>query len=104
MQNFFDTSNPPLGGRESFEILCQSGDVKVERIRSNTVSEGEWYDQAHDEWVMLVSGEAVLEYDGGERAHLKAGDHLFIPARQRHRVLSTSANTSWLAVHIGIAD
>lgn len=104
MPNFFDRSDPPQAGHETFDTLCQTSNVKVERVLSNRVAGGEWYDQENDEWVMLVCGEAVLEFDGGEMQRLKAGDHLFIPARRRHRVLSTSADASWLAVHIKIAD
>ena len=53
--------------------------------------------------MLLVSGFAVLsiEKDSGvEHVELKPGDHLLIPARQRHRVESTSATekTIWLTV------
>jgi cupin 2 domain-containing protein len=52
-----------------------------------------------NEWVLLARGEAVLRFENGEPIPLKAGDHLLIPARQKHRVESTSADALWLALH-----
>ncbi len=62
---------------------------------------GEWYDQTQDEWVMLVQGEARLEYDDGSDIVLKTGDYVMIPAHRKHRVAWTIENelTVWLAVH-----
>lgn len=97
--NFFKLNSPVQPGCEHFETLCKNGGITVERIASNRLENGEWYDQEHDEWVMLVQGSAVIEYEGGETTALTAGDHLFIPSRQRHRVLETSADALWLAVH-----
>ena len=47
----------------------------------------------------FARGEAVLRFENGEPIPLKAGDHLLIPARQKHRVESTSADALWLALH-----
>ncbi len=98
--NFFTPTTTPEPGNECFETLYQSQHVQIERITSNRVEEGEWYDQDHDEWVMLARGTARLEYDGGEEVLLGAGDMLMIPARRRHRVLKTSGDALWLAVHV----
>ena len=97
--NIFNLNIPVQPGCEHFETLCETGGVTIERIASNRLKNGEWYDQGHDEWVMLIQGGAVVEFDGLETRALKAGDYLFIPARQRHRVLETSADALWLAVH-----
>ncbi len=82
-------------------VLAESENVKIERIVSDDHAspEGFWYDQDQNEWVLLVSGSAVLTV-GDEQVELNAGDHLLIPAHQRHRVESTSATekTIWLAV------
>jgi len=82
-------------------VLAENEHVKIERIVSegHASPEGFWYDQERDEWVLLVSGSAVLTV-GTERVELKAGDYLLIPAHQRHRVESTSQTekTIWLAV------
>jgi cupin 2 domain-containing protein len=88
---------------EQFQTLAQKGNVKIERILSygQATPTGEWYDQRQDEWVMLVQGEARLEYDDGSQIDLKKGDYVMIPAHTKHRVAWTIENelTIWLAVH-----
>jgi len=87
---------------ELIETLAVSPDVRIERIVSagHASPEGFWYDQEQDEWVLLVSGSAVLAFED-KLVELKPGDHLLIPSHQRHRVESTSPTekTIWLAVH-----
>ncbi len=99
--NIFDLPDP-LPEDEVFTDLVRSGGVRIERIVSNgqVTPAGEWYDQCSDEWVVLIQGEAVLEYEVGEKVRLFAGDHVLIPARARHRVVFTSAEPPciWLAV------
>ena len=93
---------PDPGEHENFQILFESPAVRIERIVSDEHSSppGFWYDQAHDEWVMLVQGEAVLEYAEGERQLLRKGDSLCIPAHCRHRVGGTGPRTIWLTIHL----
>ena len=60
------------------------------------------------EWVLLLSGSAMLSIEkeaGIEQVELMPGDHLLLPARQRHRVESTSQaeKTIWLAVYFSPA-
>ena len=93
---------------ELFTVLVETEPVKIERIVSDghASPEGFWYDQKQSEWVLLISGSAVLsiEKDSGiEQVKLESGDHLLIPAHQRHRVESTSTTekTIWLAVFFG---
>ena len=87
---------------ELTEVLLARKGFRVERIvsRGHSSPEGFWYDQAEGEWVLLLAGSAVLEYEGGERVELGPGDSLNIPARVRHRVHSTAPDreTVWLAV------
>ncbi|WP_079435558.1 cupin domain-containing protein [Zoogloea sp. LCSB751] len=92
---------PPPGPDEDFETLFEAGAMRIERIVShrNASPPGFWYDQAGDEWVMLVQGTAELEFDDGRRIALAPGDWLVIPAGRRHRVASTGPDTVWLAVH-----
>ena len=99
--NFF-TLDDAFVAEETFATLHQDDRVKIEHIASHGQAspEGFWYDQPDDEWVMLVQGQAVLVYDDGRRAELSAGDQVFIPKHQRHRVASTSKDARWLAVHI----
>ena len=87
---------------EEFLTLIETPGVRIERIASHAhaSSEGFWYDQDCDEWVLVLQGEAVLEFDPPKRVEMRAGDHLFIPRHTRHRVERTSNDTVWLAVHL----
>ncbi|WP_245578256.1 cupin domain-containing protein [Marinobacterium litorale] len=101
-QNLLD-SLPDASNSEVFERLAGCGEVMVERIVSRGQSSPEqgWYDQKSAEWVMVVSGEASLEFDNGEQTFLQAGDYVLIPPHARHRVAWTAPDqpTVWLAVH-----
>lgn len=90
---------------ELLTVLAEGEGVRIERIVSDghASPEGFWYDQEQNEWVLLLFGSAVLsleKHPGIERIELNSGDHLVIPAHQRHRVESTSTTekTIWLAV------
>lgn len=88
---------------ELVETLCQSGDMRIERIvsRGHASPPGFWYDQEQHEFVLLVSGRARLAYaDGTPPVDLGPGDWLVIPARRKHRVAWTDPelDTIWLAV------
>lgn len=99
--NIFNLPDP-LPSDEMFTDLISADGVRIERIVSNgqTTPAGEWYEQDRDEWVALIQGAAVLEYENGEKMRLSAGDHLLIPAHRRHRVDFTSENPPciWIAV------
>lgn len=76
--------------------------IRIERIitEAQTTPEGEWYDQAWHEWVLLLKGGAEIEFEkpaGEER--LDEGDWLLIPPHRRHRVRAAQKGTLWLAVH-----
>ena len=90
---------------ELFAYIFQRDNVYIERIvsKGHITPAGQWYDQAWDEWVILLQGQATLVYEQDQHTeHLKAGDYLFIPAHTRHRVEWTppDINTVWLAVHL----
>ena len=87
---------------ESVATLFENSAAKVERIVSYSHSspEGFWYDQVDDEWVIVLSGNATLEFASGELVVMNAGDYLTIPRHVKHRVARTSAETIWLAVHV----
>jgi cupin 2 domain-containing protein len=91
---------------ESFEGILDTGSVRIERIISTGQAspEGFWYDQDHAEWVIVLQGGGVVEFDDGQKRSLEKGDYLYIPAHRRHRVASTKAAevTLWLAVHIKV--
>lgn len=81
----------------------RQGAVRIERIVSNghASPEGFWYDQMEHEWVLLLEGDAEVEFADGERVHLTRGDTLNLPAHTRHRVAFTSRPAVWLAVFYG---
>jgi glyoxylase I family protein len=84
---------------EIFEELLRFRNVRIERITSSALPDAREYDQEHDEWVMLVQGQARLEV-AGKTVELGPGDHLLLPAHTRHRVLETSPGALWIAVHV----
>lgn len=83
---------------EVFQTLHASGGAVVERIVSNG-QVTEWFDQDHDEWVMVLSGAARLQFEGHDEVDLGPGQAMVIPARARHRVIWTAQPTIWVAVH-----
>jgi cupin 2 domain-containing protein len=88
---------------ERFDPLLTAANVKIERIVSTgqTTPPGEWFDQAWDEWVVVITGAAeILLEDEDVPRSLGLGDYLFLPAHVRHRVIWTERPTVWLAVHI----
>lgn len=90
---------------ELVDILAESDHVRIERIVStgHRSPDGFWYDQAENEWVVVLKGEAVLTFEGERQLKMQSGDHVLIPARRKHRVESTSPDepTVWLAVFYG---
>lgn len=100
--NLFDALVRP-GSGEIFENLARLGPVRIERIISSPLVDGELYDQAGDEWVLLLEGQARLWIEG-DALDLAAGDHLLIPAHAKHRVLATSEEPRclWLAIHLDV--
>ena len=92
---------PKNTDKEHFELLAKSTNCHIERIVSygQSTPPGDWYDQDHAEWVILLSGNASLEYEDGSVAILNPGDYIQIPAHQKHRVAKTSSPAIWLAVH-----
>jgi cupin 2 domain-containing protein len=59
--------------------------------------------QAHEEWVLVLTGAAEVIRQGEPALTLRAGDHILIPPGKPHRVDWTDPNvpTIWLALHIG---
>jgi len=82
--------------------LFENRKVKISRIVSHSHSSPQdfWYDQADDEWVIVLRGSAALEFSSGEVVEMTEGDYLAIERHVKHRVARTSAETIWLAVHI----
>ncbi|OAN11649.1 cupin [Photobacterium jeanii] len=97
------TNIPMSMPEEVFTDLVKTEHVRIERIisKGHVTPEGDWYDQDEHEWVMVVKGHAKLVFEEGlKEISLKEGDHINIPAHQRHRVSWTdpTQETIWLAV------
>lgn len=88
--------------RELIQPLLEGDGVRIERIVSHGHSSEPdfWYEQDEHEWVILLSGGAVLRWDSGTEQALAPGDYVFIPAGTRHRVEGTlpDEHSIWLAV------
>lgn len=79
--------------------------MRIERIvlTGQSSPPGFWYEQADDEWVVLLSGSALLRFeDEADARPLQPGDWVFIAAGNRHRVDATAEDQAsvWLAVHL----
>lgn len=101
MKNIFAAIPSDLTN-EVFETLAESTNVKIERIVSkghSSPADG-WYDQAQNEWVIILKGEAIILFDNKPSVSLKSGDYLNINAHQKHKVTwtATDVETIWLAV------
>ena len=92
---------PEDGAEEEFVTLLENSSLRIERIvsRSHASPEDFWYDQADDEWVIILRGEATLEFERDESLEMNKGDYVTIPRRVKHRVRRTGPDTIWLAVH-----
>jgi cupin 2 domain-containing protein len=96
--NIFELSGMDLS-QELTEILAESESVRIEKIiSSGQISD--WYDQSESEFIALLSGESIIEFDDGNSISLSKGDTLLIKPHKRHRVSFTSTDPVciWLCV------
>ena len=103
MQNLLaNLPSEPLP-EELFETLYSGKKFELKRIISTgqTSAENEWCDQDSHEWFVVLKGEAKLLFADNSIKHLFPGDCMLIPAKTKHRVISTSPNdvTVWLAIY-----
>ena len=86
---------------ENFFEIFKNETIKIEKIVSNGQKSPEnfWYEQEKSEFILLLEGFAILEFEDFE-IELKKGDCINIKAKQKHRVKFTSLNepTIWFAV------
>lgn len=102
MNNIFDNI-PNQINNEIFDVLLQQHDFTIERIvsfGSESLSH-DWFDQDTNEWVLVIQGYGILEFEDGTTNIMKAGDFEFIPAHIKHKVIEVDENqpTIWLAIH-----
>lgn len=100
--NFFQDIPHDLS-EEFVEKVLSTPAVRIERIISNGQSspDGFWYDQDEHEWVVVLSGQALVQLEGCKKlVNLLPGDTLHLPAHTKHRIESTDSAqpTIWLAV------
>ncbi len=86
------------GSGERIEDVVSFRNVVVEQILSGQVVSPLDYLQEQDEWVVVLSGAAVLEV-GGQPVALGAGEWVLLPANVPHRLVSVEPGTNWLGVH-----
>ena len=93
----------PSAKQELTQLICRREGVRIERIVSTGQSSppGFWYDQPEHEWVLVLEGRGVIEFEGQRPdRELVRGDFLLIEPHCRHRVSWTDPDkpTVWLAV------
>ena len=101
MKNLLKYSN--LLEEEIFEEIIQGNSFKVKKIVSPYMPDGDtkWYMQEEKELVIILQGEAKLEFDNSRIISLKTGDYYLIDSLIKHRVAYTSNNpkTIWLTIY-----
>jgi len=97
--NIFDLPEFPLVD-ELITILAEATNVRIERIISAGQVSADWYDQSETEFVALLEGNAVVEYENSKSIVLEKGDTLLIKPHERHRVSYTSSDPPcvWLCI------
>jgi len=87
---------------EVFEALVSTENIRIERIlsRGQHAPESGWYDQDEHEWVLVLAGFGIVEFEDGRVITLNKGDYLNIRAHEKHRVQATAGDetTVWLAI------
>ena len=95
--NIFDVKNIDIT-KEIVEILKENENVKIEKIIS-TGQTTDWMKQEQEEFVILIQGEAIIEYEN-KKQELRAGDTVIIKKNEKHRVAYTSENPCciWICI------
>ena len=94
--NIYNYITPNAG--ENFTTLLKKENIKIARIVSSDKLEPKEYCQEEDEFVILLEGKATLEIEG-KKTTLNRGESLFIPAKTKHKVLTTQKGTLWIAIY-----
>ena len=96
--NIFELPELPLA-EELTTILAKNKNIRIVRIISTGQTTG-WYDQTETEFVILLEGSAVIEYENNKTVALSKGGTLLIQPHERHRVSFTSTDPPcvWLCV------
>ena len=97
--NIFELPEFPLP-EELTTILAENKNIRIERIISTGQVSKDWYDQDETEFVVLLEGNAVIEYKDGKVVEMIKGDTLLVKPHEKHRVSYTSSEPPcvWLCV------
>jgi len=95
--NLFDLPELPLS-EELTTVITENKNVRIERIISAGQT-SDWYDQTETEFVALLEGDAVIEFEN-RIVNMSKGDTIVIKPHERHRVGFTSREPPcvWLCV------
>jgi len=99
--NIFNLPGIPLT-EELTTVLTENKNIRIERIVS-TGQVSDWYDQSEEEFVILLEGNATVEFEGGRFVKLIKGDTVLIKPHERHRASYTSEEPPcvWLCIFYG---
>lgn len=100
INNIFDSENHDNNiNQEIIENLFSNEKIKFEKIISNGVCSpiSFWYDQDENEFILIIDGNAILEFEDGI-LKMKKGDYFIIKAHLKHRVKWTSKDCLWFCV------
>lgn len=94
---------PDVLSNELFENIVSGDNLRIERIisKGHASPQSGWYDQDEHEWVIVLKGEAKIEYENQAPVHLVSGSYLNIAAHTKHKVSWTDPDTEtiWLAIY-----
>jgi cupin 2 domain-containing protein len=96
--NIFDLPKLPFP-EELTTVLAENSNARIVRIVS-TGQITDWYDQTETEFVVLLEGNAIIEFENRKTVALEKGDTLLIKPHEKHRVSFTSTEPPciWLCV------
>ena len=102
--NIYDLPALPLQD-ELTRVLAHGKDVRIEQIIS-TGQTSDWYDQEEAEFVVLLEGQAKIEFEDKPTLTLNRGEAINIKPHERHRVSFTSTEPPcvWLCVFYVIGN
>ncbi|WP_156953952.1 cupin domain-containing protein [Mycoplasmopsis opalescens] len=96
--NLFKNFLKPKEGEESEELILSKPKTKVKFIYSNR-AKTEFMANKDYELAILIQGSARLETNEGLIIDMKAGDTLKISPKIKHKILITSEDAIWIALH-----
>jgi cupin 2 domain-containing protein len=97
--NIFDLPGLPLA-EELTTILAENENIRIERIISTGQVSEDWYDQNETEFVALLEGSAIVEFENNRSVNMAKGDTLLVKPHEKHKVNYTSSEPPcvWLCV------